>query len=210
MHTWACPVYWVHAESWTWAFTKLCPQGNCVFLRPLKIWTQIRHLPLPFFLVRSPVRQKGPYVAAFRPLCGSIQLSFMGPQSTVVLGIPFQQPHSLPILPGCWLPCHHSDTQDSRVAVYVLSVENTHNRRCCLLPSDSPLNPFLSVPNNFYLTPWKFSLTVLEMPLFFLSFVTDFAYISSWGFVCVYFLFCILRVLGWGCFLRCVILSWSF
>lgn len=40
----------------------------------------------------------------------------------------------------------------------------------------------------------------MEMPLFSLCFVTDFAYIPFWGFVLFLFLFCILKVFGIGLF----------
>lgn len=62
-----------------------------------------------------------------------------------------------------------------------MSVENTPNRHCCLLPSGSPVNPTLIGHIENFLTVLK----TAETPLFYLGFVTDFAYISSWGFVCV-------------------------
>lgn len=127
-------------NSWTPAFTKLWPPGSCVFLYPIKIWTQIRHLPLS--ILQSPSSARRPHIW---------QHSALIIHRTHLCWASFSSLPDLLILPGCCLPGHHSDTQRSWVAVCFQCL-NTHNQRCCLLPSDSPVNPFLSVPNNFYLT----------------------------------------------------------
>lgn len=171
-----------HRELW--------PPGNCLldqgftyctlFSVPLWLRHRIRHLPLSVFpIVRAPAVLDG-------PLCASIRLSSMEPQSTVVLGILFQQLTDLPILPGCWLPCHHSDAQHSQVAVCFLVFRTLITSVAVwghLTVQWILFCPFLTTliwHINKILTVLK----TVEMPLFYLSFVTDFACVSFWGFVC--------------------------
>lgn len=174
-------------------------QGAVSFC-PIKIWAQIRHLPLSILpTVRAPVVREG-------PIYGSIQLS-----PNTCAGLPFSSLPDLPILPGCCLPGHHSDTQRSLVALCFQWL-NTHNQRCCLLPLTVQWILFCLFLTTFIWHIKKF-LTVLktvEMSLFYLSlWLTLPIYLSGVLFV-FNFYFAYWGYLGWGCFLRCVILLWSF